>query len=129
MSWHTRNMRPNPEGEKPQARRSSDPEHHTTQPVHGRRMTKFVATAAFVLVSLAPRPGAAQSGPAGRWTTEFDIGIRNENGGETSMGKRHATITLTVKGDSVIGTWLVAAEAGATAPAPINLKGKVNGTR
>lgn len=92
-------------------------------------MTKLVATAALALVSLAAKPGAAQSGPAGTWTTEFDIGIRNENGVETSMGKRQATMTLTLKGDSVVGTWLVAAETGAPAPAPIKLWGTVSGTR
>jgi hypothetical protein len=92
-------------------------------------MTKFVTTAALALMSLALRPGAAQSGPAGRWTTEFDTGIRTENGIETSMGKRQATMTLTVKGDSVVGTWLAAPADGAPTPTPIKLKGTVSGTR
>jgi hypothetical protein len=90
-------------------------------------MTKFLATAALALGLLAPRPGAAQSGPAGRWSTEFDTGIRNENGVESSMGKRQATMTLTVKGDSVLGTWLAAPADGAPAPAPIMLKGTARG--
>jgi hypothetical protein len=91
-------------------------------------MTKIVAVAALALVSLAPGRGTAQSGPAGRWTTEFDTGIRNENGVETSMGKRQATMTLTVTVDSVTGSWLVAPVDGAPAPAPIKLKGTVRGT-
>lgn len=91
-------------------------------------MTKLVATAALVLVSLGARPGAAQSGPAGRWSTEFDTGIRNENGVETSMGKRQATMTLTVTGDSVIGSWLAAPVDGAPASAPVKLRGTVRGT-
>jgi hypothetical protein len=92
-------------------------------------MTKFVAIVALALISLAPRAVAAQSALAGRWSTEFDIGIRNENGVETSMGKRQATMTLILKGDSVMGTWLSAPADGAPSPVPIELKGTVSGTR
>lgn len=91
-------------------------------------MTKFVATAGLALMSLVARPASAQSSLAGRWTTEFDIGIRNENGVETSMGKRQATLTLTLKGDSVIGTWLAAPADGASTSAPMKLKGTVSGS-
>ncbi|HEY8062067.1 MAG TPA: hypothetical protein VID74_04675 [Gemmatimonadales bacterium] len=92
-------------------------------------MTKFVAIVALALISLAPRAVAAQSALAGRWSTEFDIGIRNENGVETSMGKRQAAMTLILKGDSVMGTWLSAPADGAPSPVPIKLKGTVSGAR
>ena len=92
-------------------------------------MTKIVAAAALALVCITPSPGTAQSGLAGSWSTEFDIGIRNVNGEETSMGKRKATLTLTVKGDSVVGTWLAAPMDGAPVPAPLKLKGTLTGTR
>lgn len=88
-----------------------------------------VAAVAIALVSLAPRSGVAQSGLAGRWSTEFDIGLRNENGVETSMGKRSATMTFTVAGDSVFGTWQAAPAEGSPAPAPLKLKGTTHGTR
>jgi hypothetical protein len=92
-------------------------------------MPKVVMMAALAMVSLGLGSAAAQSGAAGRWTTEFDTGIRNENGVETSMGKRQATLTLTVQGDSVLGSWLAAPADGAPSPVPIKLKGTVSGAR
>ena len=70
----------------------------------------------------------AQASVAGAWATEFDIGIRNENGVETSMGTRQATMTLRVAGDSVFGTWQVAPQGGST-PAPVALSGSLHGTK
>lgn len=92
-------------------------------------MQKVVTLAASVLLALGTRSASAQSGPAGRWSTEFDTGIRNENGVETSMGKRQATLTLTVKGDSILGSWLAAPADGAPSPVPIKLKGTASGAR
>jgi hypothetical protein len=82
-----------------------------------------MAIAVAVFTVGAYQPLAAQASPAGTWATDFDIGIRNENGVETSMGKRAATMTLTLQGDSVFGKWQVAADSSGAAPAPIKLKG------
>jgi hypothetical protein len=75
-----------------------------------------------------PHQASGQTSVTGRWSTEFDIGIRNENGVETSMGKRQATMTLELRGDSVFGTWQVAPQGGATPP-PVHLKGVRTGTK
>lgn len=91
-------------------------------------MKRAAVAAVLGLVLAAPRGAMAQAPIAGSWSTEFDIGIRNENGVETSMGKRQATMTLTVKGDSVVGTWQVAADGGA-APAPVRLRGTRTGNK
>ena len=82
--------------------------------------------AVLAMAAAAHQSALAQASVAGKWVTEFDIGIRNENGVETSMGKRQATITLTLKGDSVSGTWQAAAVEGST-PAPVSLKGTIAG--
>jgi hypothetical protein len=92
-------------------------------------MRTFTAATALALAITLHRPAAAQASPAGTWNTEFDIGIRNENGVETSMGKRAATMTLTLKGDSVFGSWQVAADSSGPAPAPIKLSGVRSGTK
>ena len=91
-------------------------------------MRRFATVAALILATTLQHPAAAQSGVAGRWSTEFDIGIRNENGIEMSMGKRAATMTLTMKGDSIVGTWQAAADSSGTLPAPIHLAGTATGT-
>jgi hypothetical protein len=92
-------------------------------------MKTFTAVAVLALATTLHRPAAAQASPAGTWSTEFDIGIRNENGVETSMGKRAATMTLTLKGDSVFGSWQVAPDSSGPAPAPIKLSGVRAGTK
>lgn len=86
-------------------------------------MKCIAVAAALVALAGAPRGAAAQGTLAGKWTTEFDIGIRSENGVETSMGKRQATMTLTVRGDSVLGTWQVVPDSGGVAPPSIRLTG------
>jgi hypothetical protein len=92
-------------------------------------MRRLTLVAALTLASALHQPAAAQAGIAGTWLTEFDTGIRNENGVETSMGKRAATMTLTLKGDSLFGSWQVAADSTGPAPAPIRLSGVRLGTR
>ena len=47
----------------------------------------------------------AQAPVAGNWIAEFELGMRNENGVITSMGTGKARVALTLKGDSVFGTW------------------------
>ncbi len=92
-------------------------------------MTKRAAVLTLALLATAGRTASAQGDVAGIWRTEFDIGIRSENGVETSMGKREATMTLTLKGDSVYGTWQVVAPEGATAPPQIRLSGIRSGNK
>jgi hypothetical protein len=77
------------------------------------------------VATLLPHAAHAQGAVAGRWTTTFDIGLRNENGTETSMGKRGATMTLTMQGDSVLGTWQVDAGPDGKLPAAVTLHGMV----
>ena len=83
-----------------------------------------------VLVGLTAgaQPAPAQGTIAGSWSTEFDIGIRMENGVESSMGKRQATMKLMLQGDSVFGIWQVAAQGGAT-PSPVRLRGTRSGNK
>jgi hypothetical protein len=92
-------------------------------------MLRLVAALSLALVGLAPRPGTAQSGLAGTWITEFDIGIRNENGVETSMGKRQATLILAVAGDSVTGTWQPKGDGNGPAPSALHVRGTRSGAK
>jgi hypothetical protein len=77
----------------------------------------------------APRPAIAQGDLPGTWTAEVDLGLRIENGVETSLGKRPVRLTITVQGDSVFGLWEPQAVEGAPAPQPMHLKGTRNGSR
>jgi hypothetical protein len=92
-------------------------------------MRTFTILAVVALAGTGLRPVKAQGSVAGKWSTEFDIGIRNENGVETSMGTRAATMTLSVKGDSVFGTWQAAADSTGKLPAAIHLSGTTGGSK
>jgi len=92
-------------------------------------MRRYAWSAALLLLAMLVTRIHAQASVAGTWLTEFDIGIRNENGVETSMGKRQATITLTLKGDSVLGSWQVLPDSSGKAPAPIKLRGIRSSTK
>jgi hypothetical protein len=91
-------------------------------------MRRYAWTAALLVLAMPATRIHAQASVAGTWLTEFDTGIRIENGVETSMGRRQATLTLTLKGDSVLGTWQVAAQPNSPTPAPIKLRGTRSGT-
>jgi hypothetical protein len=56
-------------------------------------------------LALAP-PASAQGSIAGSWITEFPIRLRVINGVESSDGVGQARLTLRLKGDSVLGTWV-----------------------
>lgn len=89
--------------------------------------TRITALAASLLLAAAPL--SAQSAVAGKWATEFELGLRNIDGVVSSMGTGRARITLEVKGDSVFGTWLVLDPAPTNGPASRALKGVfANGT-
>ena len=90
-------------------------------------MMKRAAVATLAFLAILHQPASAQGELIGAWRTEFDIGIRSENGVETSMGKRQATMTLTLKGDSVFGTWQVIVPEGGKAPPALRLSGTRTG--
>lgn len=86
-------------------------------------MRKFMLVAVGMLSAAVVMPARAQGSLAGTWNTSVDVGMRIENGVETSMGKRPAVMTLTVKGDSVLGTWTLPADGSSPAVPPNPLRG------
>jgi hypothetical protein len=87
-----------------------------------RIVPRIVTATALALALATPslQPVGAQSvaAVAGKWTAEFELGMRNENGVVSSTGSGKARITLDVQGDSVIGTWVTLEPANmAAAPA------------
>jgi hypothetical protein len=87
-------------------------------------MQRHLGSTLALLVLAASRGADAQTSLAGRWRTEFDVGIRVIDGVESSEGKGQARITLQTKGDSIIGTWLNLDPPGG-APAARPLRGVV----
>jgi len=80
-------------------------------------MTSFKSVAAAIAVlAVAASSLAAQSHPlAGKWQLDYSRGTRVENGESTTiMGK--ATLTLELRGDSLVGTWLRPADPDDTGP-------------
>lgn len=75
-------------------------------------------------------PVAAQS-LSGKWITEFDRGMRNNDGQVSSTGeKAKARLTLAQKGDSVVGTWeLVSPLPPNGAPPARQLRGTIAGDK
>jgi len=92
------------------------------------RVDRLVISA-ILLVTVGAVPAGAQGTLAGKWTTDYPTGIRNENGEIAVSASRPATLTLTMKGDSVTGTWQLAAPAGGAAPAATHILGKRSGTK
>lgn len=90
-------------------------------------MHQLVPGAVAVLVLTGPRLMVAQSPVAGTWIAEFDVGIRIQNGVESSAGKGHARVTLAVKGDSVSGIWQNLGLNGAPSGDPRPIRGAVAG--
>jgi hypothetical protein len=69
------------------------------------KRTILVVGLAMVVLAILRAPTAAQ-GVAGTYLVEYPARIQNTNGEDNvQMGK--ARLTLQVKGDSVVGTWLV----------------------
>lgn len=94
-----------------------------------KTLTRTLAIAS--LLAIAASPLAAQ-GINGRWITEFDRMMRNENGNVTTGEKAKARLALARKGDSVTGTWeLVDASSapGGRAAAPRQLRGTIAGNK
>lgn len=90
-------------------------------------MQKFVTTALALGAFAMPRIARAQGSLAGTWNTEFATRVTMENGTLTAAETRKATMILTVKGDSILGTWVVAAEGASPAQAPVRLRGTRSG--
>jgi hypothetical protein len=96
-----------------------------------KTQTLVRALALVCLLAVATSPLAAQ-GVTGRWITEFDRMMRNENGNITTGAKARARLVLEQKGDSVTGTWelLDAAPApSGRAAAPRQLRGTISGNK
>jgi hypothetical protein len=83
------------------------------------------------LFAVVASPLAAQ-GVTGRWITEIERMMRNENGAVSSGEKTKARLVLLQKGDSVTGTWELldaAPNSGGPAAAPRQLRGTVAGNK
>ena len=83
------------------------------------------------LLAFAASPLAAQ-GINGRWITEYERTVRNENGAVSTGDKSKARLVLTRKGDSVTGTWETldaSAAPSGRAPAQRQLRGTISGNK
>ena len=92
------------------------------------KVRHLLATLSFGLVLTAPAASAQGNPLAGRWTVEYQRGMRNENGEMTPiMGT--ATLALEQRGDSLVGTLTPAAgDQGNAPPAqPFAAKAGANG--
>ena len=92
-------------------------------------MKKIAAVFALGVVLALPVAAHAQGSLAGTWTSAYPTRVTNENGNVVASETRPSTMTLTLMGDSVLGTWHLDATAGGAAPAPIHLKGTRVGTK
>jgi hypothetical protein len=92
-----------------------------------RLLNRVLAMA--TLLTVASSPLAAQ-GITGRWITEFERTIRNENGAVSAGEKTKARLVLAQRGDSVTGTLesLEVPEGGRARP-PRQLRGKISGNK
>ena len=92
-----------------------------------RLLNRVLAMA--TLLTVASSPLAAQ-GITGRWITELERTVRNENGAVSAGEKTKARLVLAQRGDSVTGTLesLDAPEGGRARP-PRQLRGKVSGNK
>lgn len=79
---------------------------------------------AAALVAVAVAPLAAQAHPlAGRWQVDYERGKRIENG-EVTVIRGTATLTLELRGDSLVGTLVRPATPEQPAPEPQRFAGK-----
>jgi hypothetical protein len=74
-----------------------------------------------VAVVFIPASGAAQD-IAGKWTVEYPRTIRNVNGAAQADEMSTAILTLEVKGDSIVGSWLA---QNSPNPTPRTLRGTI----
>lgn len=95
-------------------------------------MKMLVGTLAIAsLFAVVASPLGAQ-GVTGRWITEIERMMRNENGNVSTGDKAKARLVLEQRGDSVTGTWELlgaAASAGGRAVAPRQLRGTIAGNK
>ena len=90
------------------------------------RQTALVAT---LVCGIAASAAAQGSGLSGKWITEFERGMRNNNGAMATTGeKAKARLTLVQVGDSVTGTWeLISPLPPNGGPPPRQLRGTIAG--
>jgi len=88
-------------------------------------MRSFIRLAgAAVLVACTAPALSAQAHPlAGRWEIDYERGKRIENG-EATVIRGTATLTLELRGDSLVGTLVRPATPGQPAPEPQRFAGK-----
>ena len=80
--------------------------------------------AAAVLVAVATPSLGAQAHPlAGRWQLDYEAGKRIENG-EVTVIRGTATLTLELRGDSLVGTLVRPTSPEQPAPGPQRFAGK-----
>ena len=93
------------------------------------KVVKKMATITTLLAGVAASATAQESGLSGKWITEFDRGVRNNNGEVSSTGeKAKARLTLVQNGDSITGTWeLVSPRPPNGGPPPRQLRGTISG--
>jgi hypothetical protein len=88
---------------------------------------KSLVTLAAAAFCIAAAPLHAQ-GAAGKWSIEYQRGLRNENGEITPvMGK--GALTLEVKGDSLVGQLAPEPNDDGTTPPPIRMAGTAAGAQ
>jgi hypothetical protein len=83
-----------------------------------------IAYGAAVLLSFLMTPGVRAQGVAGTWQVNYDMRIERTGGEDVVTERGKATLTLTQKGDSVSGSWVVTAgPPGRPVPPPRAVKG------
>lgn len=94
------------------------------------RNARRLSLLAFAPLLLAPLRGTKAQGTfVGRWSIEYPLNLRVVDGVESSTGTGRARLTLTQRGDSVIGTWEVLAPVTIPMPPKRTLRGVAVGGR
>jgi len=93
-----------------------------------RSLNRALVAASLLVVAASP---LAAQGIDGRWITEFERQMRNENGAVSTGEKTKARLVLARNRDSVTGTWeiLGVPTASGNRPAPRQLRGTISGNK
>ena len=95
-------------------------------------MKMLVRTLAVASLTASVASALGAQGVNGRWITEFERRMRNENGSVSTSEKATARLVLQQKGDSVTGTWQLvdtATSPTGRATTPRALRGTISGNR
>ena len=92
-----------------------------------RSLNRVLVAASLLVVAASP---LAAQGIDGRWITEFERQMRNENGAVSTGEKTKARLVLARNRDSVAGTWeILGGPASSNRPAPRQLRGTISGNK